>query len=113
MCATVFGASLGYVSITNVPLFAVSNTMSGPAPGDGFGAGAAAPRAAGVAVPLCCSRASAHDPTNSITAHAAIIRFMLVSSARQFLDIRRRSRNPRSVDEWAGRHADPRSRGTG
>ena len=31
MCATVFGASLGYVSNANVP-FDVSTTMTGPAP---------------------------------------------------------------------------------
>ena len=39
--ATVFGASSGYVSNSNVP-FAVSTTTTGPAPGDGCTVGAAA-----------------------------------------------------------------------
>src|SRR5262245_1436499 len=33
MCSTVFGASFGYVSNSNVP-FIVSTTITGPAPGD-------------------------------------------------------------------------------
>jgi hypothetical protein len=45
MCATDFGASFGYVSISNVPLL-VSKTITGPAPGDRCGA-AAATRPAG------------------------------------------------------------------
>jgi hypothetical protein len=40
MCATVFGASSGYVSISITP-FEVSSTMIGPAPGD-FSCAAAA-----------------------------------------------------------------------
>src|SRR5688572_20177403 len=40
MCATVFGASFGYVSNSNVP-FSVSTTITGPAPGEVF-AGAVA-----------------------------------------------------------------------
>src|SRR6185503_13711351 len=34
MCATVFGASFGYVSNSNVPFSVSTTTIDGPAPGD-------------------------------------------------------------------------------
>src|SRR5690349_13522333 len=36
MCATVFGASFGYVSNSNVPFSVSTTTIDGPAPGDVF-----------------------------------------------------------------------------
>src|SRR5438045_516730 len=54
MCATVLGASTGYVSTTNVP-FDVSTTSSGPAAGSCSGAAAAATQtktAAHVVLPI-------------------------------------------------------------
>src|SRR5262245_10256016 len=104
MWSTVFGASFGYVSTSKVP-FAVSTTKTGPAPGDlGALAGADGAGLAG-GFAACADRFTTAAATTTMI---RMPRLMLRSfSGLQFLDKRRRGRNPRTAGRSDGRRSAP------
>src|SRR5437867_3588487 len=98
MCATVLGASLGYVSNSIVPLL-VSTTTTGPAPDDGLA--------------VCAAAGTAMTASANAAVANRIISGSSPLGSLQFLGSQRQSRNHRIAGTRAGRRSGPRSRDTG